>query len=260
MIPHFPKPTLRRVALAFAALLGLALPAGSATINDGTASLTVSDTHGGATDYVLGGTDHLFQADFYFRTGSMTAEEMMTGVNSTYVNSVSASGLEITVTGSTSEFDFTLIYGLDGAGRMTPSLDITNTSGSQLDITVFNYQDWDVNGTAGGDSIIWNGFDFVISQGATSIQVTPAQTPTAVAASGWPTLRNSLRDGSATTLTDGAGLPFGPGDGTLAAQHDLSIADGDTGSVIYTVPEPSTGAMGLLGLAGLAWASRRRPL
>lgn len=259
MTPHLPL-RLCRAAVVLATVCCFALPVWSATINDGVTAITVSDTHGGVTDFVTGGSDHLFQADYYFRTGSMSAEDMMTGVNSTYIQSVTASGNDITVVGSTSEFDFTLVYGLDGSGRMVPTLDITNTSGAQLDLTLFNYQDWDVNGTAGGDTITWNGSLLTVSQGTTDIGITPFSSPDAVEASGWPILRNSLRDGSPTTLTDGAGLPFGPGDGTFAFQFDLSLAAGGSTTIIYTVPEPSTGLLGGLGLAGLAWSSRRRKL
>jgi hypothetical protein len=259
MILHLLRTHLPRVAAASAALLCLGSVSGTAaTISDGIATITVDDADGSLTDFILSGRDHLFEADYYFRTGSMTSEGMLTGVNSTYINSVTASGNDIMVTGSTSEFDFTLTYHLDGAGNMAPRLDITNTSGSQLDLNLFNYQDWDVNGSAGGDRISWNGSVATVSQGPTDIRVTPFQTPNAVQASGWPTLRNSLRDGSATTLVDGAGLPFGPGDGTFAFEFVLSLASGESTIVTYVVPEPSTGLLGAVGLVILAWSSRRR--
>jgi hypothetical protein len=236
----------------------LAAPAAwSATISDGIATITVSNANGSLTEYSLAGQDHLFQADYYFRTGSMTAEDMMTGVNSTYINSVSSSGLDITVSGSTSEFDFTLVYSLDGQGRMIPSLDITNTTASTLDLSLFNYQDWDVDGPQ-GDTAVWNGADMLISDNGIVIQVTPFQTPDAIEARSFQGLRQELRDNAVTNLTDGAGLPFGPGDATFAFQFDLSLAAGETTTVIYTVPEPSTGLLGLVGLAMLAWGSRRR--
>jgi len=261
MNPHFLREHLPRVAVAIAMLLGFgSVPATAASISDGVATITVSNANGSLTDFILGGTDHLFQADYYFRTGSMTSEGMLTGTNSTFITSVTANGNDITVNGATSEFDFTLTYGLDGAGNLAPKLNITNTSGAQLDLNLFNYQDWDVNGSAGGDTITWNGSVATVSQAATAIRITPFQTPSAVQASGWPTLRNSLRDGSATTLVDGAGLPFGPGDGTFAFEFVLSLASGESTTVAYVVPEPSTGLLGALGLVILGWSSRRRRL
>ena len=259
MTPHSlgDRGWIRHIGIFSVLLLGLGvLPAGAATVTDGVATITANDTNGSLTNFVLAGTDNLFQAEYYFRTGSMSAEANLT--SSTYVTSVTPSVNNITVTGSTAEFDFTLIYGLDGAGRMIPSLDITNTSGAALTVSLFNYQDWDVAGTAGGDTITWNGVDVLITDGATTIQVTPSTTPNAIQASGWPQLRNSLRNGTATTLVDGAGLPFGPGDGTFAFEYDLNLAAGGSTTVIYNVPEPSSGLLGGLGLAGLAWSSRRR--
>lgn len=264
MPPHSLRASLRapwRVAIAAALLLSSsALPASSATISDGIATITVNDGDGSLVDYILGGTDHLFQADYYFRSQTMTAEGMLTGANSTYITSVTNNGNDITVAGATSQFDFTLVYGLNGFGLLSPSLSITNTSGAQLDLVLFNYQDWDVNGTANGDRITWNGNNVLVSQGPTSIGVVPFQTPNAVAASGWPTLRNSLRNGTPTTLVDGAGLPFGPGDGTFAFEFVLSLADGASTTFVYAVPEPSSGLLGVLGLVILAWSSRRRRL
>jgi hypothetical protein len=260
MIPHSQRKAWTRIAAAIALGLCAAAPAGAASVSDGVASITVHDNFGDVTNYVLGGVDHLFEAEYYFRTASMTSEDALTGANSPYVNNVVANALtnSITVTGATADFDFTMVYSLNGAGLMVPTLDITNTSGSALDITLFNYQDWDVNGSAGGDTITWNGSNILVSDGTTQIGVLPFQTPDAVMATGFPTLRNALRNGAVTTLTDGAGLPFGPGDGTFAFEFALSLVADETASLAYAVPEPSTGVLGIMGLAILAWSSRRR--
>jgi hypothetical protein len=190
----------------------------------------------------------------------MTLEQALTGTTSSVVDSVAAtSPTEITVMGTATGFTFTIVYGLDGLGRMTPSLNIQNTTGSPLNITIFSYHDWDVNGTAGGDSIVWNGFDILQSQGSTVIQVHPVQDPDVIQAGAFSGIRNQLRDGNVDNLTP-TGLPFGPGDGTFAFQFDMVIPTGGGGSILYSVPEPSTGVLAALGLIALAWWGRDRRL
>lgn len=250
------------IARCAALLALLSVPAGAAplSVSDGTATVTADDQHGGLTNFILGGVDHLFQADYYFRTSSMTLEQALTGTTSSVVDSVAAtSPTEITVMGTATGFTYTIVYWLDGAGRMRSSLDIQNTTGSPLTITVFNYQDWDVNNTAGGDSIVWNGFDILQTQGSTVIQVTPQQTPDVIQAGAFSGIRNQLRDGNVDNLTP-TGLPFGPGDGTFAFQFNLVIPTGGGGTIIYSVPEPSTGVLAALGLIALAWWGRDRRL
>ena len=61
---------------AVALLVSAWAPAARAiTITDGTTTVTVSDTHGGLTAYVVGGSDHLFQAHYYYRVAGFTQEE-----------------------------------------------------------------------------------------------------------------------------------------------------------------------------------------
>lgn len=241
-------------------LLLLALPAGAVRINDGVAALTVSNNSGEMYNYRSGGRDQLYQALYYYRTGGMTQEQVLVGPGTTSVTQVSRTGpTEITVLGSTPTFDYTLIYRLNGNGGLSPSIELTNTSGASLDLTLFSYQDWDVDNSPAGDSITWDGSTMLQSDGATGIAINPAQTPDAVQAAPYATLLNSLDDGGITNL-DGTGLPFGPGDGTFAFQFDLTLLPNQSTSIIYSVPEPSSAALAMLGLVTLAWWGRdRRP-
>ena len=252
---------MTRSLLRTALLALLALPAAAATINDGIATLFVSDASGAMLNYVTGGTDHLYEANYYYRTTAMSLEEVLVGGGTSSVTSVTVTTpTEITVLGSTADFDFTLTYGLDGSGLLVPSIELTNTSGSQLDLSLFSYQDWDLDGSFTGDTVVWNGSQIIQSE-ITPLYITPFQTPDAVEASVYSTLYDQLEDGGVDNLTDGAGLPYGPGDGTFAFQFDLSLAPAASTTIAYAVPEPSSGALATLGLLALAWLGRdrRRP-
>jgi uncharacterized protein (TIGR03382 family) len=249
---------MTRNLLRTALLALLALPAAAATISDGIATLNVSDTSGAMLNFVTGGTDHLYEGNYYFRTPSMGLEEALVGSGTTSVTSVTVtSPTEITVLGGTADFDFELTYALSGSGILVPSLELTNTTGSQLDLALFSYQDWDVDGSFTDDTVVWDGSRIIQSE-ITPLYITPFQTPDAVEASVYSTLYDELEDGNVDNLTDGAGLPFGPGDGTFVFQFDLSLAPTGTTTIVYAVPEPSSGALATLGLLALAWLGRNR--
>lgn len=243
------------VALALAAA-----PARSITISDGIASITADNTHGGLTAFVTGGTDHLYQSEYYYRTDAMTQENRLVGFGTAYVTSVSSpDATTITVLGSTPELDFKLDYRLNN-GVLVPEIEITNTTASQYDLSIFNYQDWDVDGSANGDRLAWDGAQMTISQvgNGTEIVVMPVNAPSATQASAYAGLRTSLRNNSITNLTDGAGLPFGPGDATFAFQFDFTLMASEMYKIAYVVPEPPRLGLVAMGLLGLAWAGRRR--
>jgi hypothetical protein len=251
---------LPRLARAAALLALLAAPAGAAplSVSDGTATITADDQHGGLQNFILGGTDHLWEAEYYFRTGGQTFEQVLTGTGSAYVTSVAAtSPTEITVMGSATGFTFTLVYRLVGGGRMTSHLALQNTTAGPLTLALFGYYDFDVNGTPSGDSLTWNGFDMLQTQGSTVIQVHPTQTPNVMQGGNYPNIRNELRDGNLDNLT-ATGVPSSGGDRTFAFQWNLVIPTGGGTTFVYTVPEPSTGVLAALGLIALAWWGRDR--
>jgi hypothetical protein len=153
--------------------------------------------------------------------------------------------------------------GAAGQALVSQSLFITNTSGASLNIALFQYSDFDVNGSAGTDNAVWlnqpnnimqitDGPSFAQYQGigASASQVTA-----------WPTLRGLLTNGVVNDLNN-TGLPFGPGDFSGAFQWNLVLAPGASATVVALLAVnqavPGPGALALLGLAGLMGSRRRR--
>jgi hypothetical protein len=256
-----PSGFVARIARRGALLALLAMPAAAAplSVSDGTATITADDQHGGLYNYVMGGNDHLFEADYYFRVAGQTRENVLTGTTSAYVTSVTAtSPTEITVMGTATGFTFTVIYELVGGGRMTSYLALQNTTAGPLSIALFGYYDFDVNGSPTGDSLSWNGFDMIQSQGSTVISVHPVTPPDVRQGGNYPAIRNELRDTNVDNLT-ATGIPSGGGgDRTFAFQWNLVIPTGGGTTFVYTVPEPSSGVLAALGLIALAWWGRDR--
>lgn len=232
------------------------------TISSGGGTITVDDANGMLYDYTVDGQDYVFELENYYRTAAMTQEDGLTGTGAaSVVTSVSQTAADtITILGSATGFDFQLDYVVDGA-RLDSSLQLTNTGGSPLTLSLFAYNDWAFDLLL-SDSIGWDGT--TLTQSANNapfrvVRVTPGSAPDAVEASVFGDLSGQLRDAAVTNLTDGGGLPF-VGDGTFAMQFDLVIPGGGSTTLdsLAVVPEPETAGLMALGLLGLGFAGRRR--
>lgn len=162
-------------------------------------------------------------------------------------------------------FDWELEVILDddpmvGTAIVSETLTVENTSGLPIEITIFNYADFQV----GGDNLD----DFAVALGSGHvgfIDDNPNFTAEldGVSAGGYivgdaSTVLGSLNDGT-TTTTDPM-IPSGPGDLAAAVQYQMSVSPGGMISVaellpVAFFPEPATVALLLMGAAAI---SRRR--
>lgn len=155
--------------------------------------------------------------------------------------------------------------GLPGSGRadMIETIVITNTGAQQLNISFFQYSDFDLAGTVQDQSVQIAGGPHNTAQqsdinGFTLNETVVTPPPTHYQVATFPTILGMLNDGVVDNLNDTAG-PIGPGDLTWAFQWDFSIAPGASITISKDksiVPTP--GSFALLGLAGLAGLRRRR--
>ena len=123
--------------------------------------------------------------------------------------------------------------GSPGVATVTQELEITSTFSADLEITVFNYSDWDVSGVFVDDVATISGDVMTITDAVTGDVITcEGVGADAYQAAEWPTLRNALLDNSLTNL-DNTGFPWGGTDFTGAFQWDRTIPFG--GSTTYNV-------------------------
>ena len=142
---------------------------------------------------------------------------------------------------------------------------INNTSGGSLDFHFFQYADFDLNDTPGGDSAVFANANTVLqSEGALSVSetvITPAASHREI--DFYPATRDELNDGVATTLSDTPiGTVVGPGDVTWAFQWDFTVQPGSTFLIskdkrLSGVPEPTACVLLSIGV-GLLLAARRK--
>ncbi|MDJ0581436.1 hypothetical protein [Crocosphaera sp.] len=257
-----------------------ALPAyAQFTLTDGDFEYEQRGDDLGASDInVNGGNDNLFQDWWFFRVDGDTSESVFQSDKTPTSSTVNTALLDFASNGVFSaSLDYTLTDLGGGEGAVLQNMSILNETASDLVIDLFYYVDLDVDASfsntatlAGPNSVLFeeNGVEFtVIGSDADAFQVLE-----------FSDLLDLLEDGAITNL-DNSGVPFGPGDATVAFQWSLLIPAGESTTVsgavgigdfseedviptpvAEPVPEPgsSTLALALLALSGMGLRVLRR--
>lgn len=215
-----------------------------------------TDSQANALSWSVDGIDQLFQQAFWFRVGNVAEQSLDTLVHPTEgTTDTNFDGDQDTlfVRYNGNGFDVEVRYTLDGgtlnsgAADMGEQISIISRSNSPLDVHFFQYVDFDLQGTSGGDSAYFTNSNSVRqSEGSlrlTETVVTPV--PNHREIDFWPNTVNNLNDGVATTLSDtpSVGTILGPSDVAWAFQWDFSLAPGGTFQIskdknLSAVPEP----------------------
>jgi hypothetical protein len=266
------SPRLWALALAFPAMI---LPCKAQILNltDNNSFVQVNvGSQAGMSQWSVDGQNQLHQQWFWFGIGA-GAEASINTISAASVVTPDARTLYTTYANIqlSIEVDYTLTGGSLGSGlsQIGETIRIHNLSASSLTLHFFQYSDFDLSGTPGGDILQLgkNGqgrfFDAVQTEGNLAFHetvVTPGANHGEAALYG-QTL-GELNDASQTTLNDSLG-PVGPGNATWALQWDLNIAAGGTALIskdktLQITPEPSTFALTGLGLIACVLLKRRR--
>jgi hypothetical protein len=269
--------SLRFIAFQASAVLLLSLGASAQdiTIANKNSSLDVNtNTSAGVINWNVDGVDYAKNQWFYYRVGSgpesplqsitsspavaITSLSSFARLNLTYANSSYSVLTSLRLTGNT-----------PGSGRSQLNEDITvsNLSGSPLDLHFFQYSDFDLFGTTGGQSVQFyqnsansQYYKAVQNDGTRTVTETVNSTIFPIGhfeAALFNDTLSSLTDGTPTTLNDITSA--GVGDVSFSYQWDVTLAPGASfqlSKLIEIVPEPSS--MAILALAGISMTLYRR--
>jgi len=171
--------------------------------------------------------------------------------------------------GFTAEVRYTLAGGSAGslASDLAEQISIHNVSTTPLDFHFFQYVDFDLLGSSGGDTAEFiNGNTVKQWEGISSLSetvITPLPSHREIDV--YDVTLQKLNDALATTLTDlpALGVALGPNDMTWAFQWDRVIEGGKTFQIskdknLTGVPEPAS--LALLAFAVLLGSFRRHQL
>jgi hypothetical protein len=251
-----------------------------AVISDGTStfgwssasSLSGASNHtgtgGGASNVFTasGSADQAFQEWWWYRANGVNAREFAL---STQAAVPVVSGNHMTLSyreaeGFTSRLEYT-INNINGIARVTGTNFITNEGNTALDLDFFNYIDYDMNASAGGDqAVVLTGnpalrMSITDPAGVISAEYR-ALDADAYQVGAFSGVRTLLTDADVDNLNN-TGSPFGPGDFTAALQWHFTLNPGEqialqTTRTLNPVPEPAS--MAALGLGVAALLRRRR--
>lgn len=244
-------------------------------LDDRNSTAVFDPTGGGQFVWLIDGVNHLFNQNFYFRAGAMTDEVDLT--------SVGLAGMAVTDTNPFADgradtlallyldvatgLEFEVSYSLRGGNAGSNTADIaeqiriTNRGNASQRVSFFQYVDFDLDSTAGGDvGRIVNGRVAQQSDPAgirtvSETVVTPA--PSFFDIGLFPSILSLFGNGVADTLSNNNGPVFG--DVAWAFQWDFTLGVGQDFIISkdkLIVPTPAGAA--LLGLGGLVAARRQR--
>jgi len=271
----FKRLNVSLLAVSLCAIVGSFVPARAqiVTLTDlnSVAQINTS-SQAGMFNWSVDGVNQLFQQWFWYGIGTGTGQSSIDTISAPTIVTPNAYTAYLTYANSTlsAQVNYVLTGGTLGSGtsQLNESIHLVNVSNGSLTLRFYQYSDFDLGGSTGGDTLqLYRNlggrfYEAIQSKGNVVMSETDV-VPGANhgEASLYPSLVNRLNGGTQITLADNLGV-VGPGDTAWALEWDVTLAPGASLDIsknkqISPVPEPGTLALLGLGFLVLAWRKRR---
>jgi len=226
----------------------------------------------GMFNWTVDGVNQLYQQWFWYGIGSGTSQSSIDTISAPTITTPNAYSAYINYHNASlsAQVNYVLTGGVLGSGgsALNESIHIVNVSNGNLALRFYQYSDFDLMGSPGGDTLqlyrnlAGKFYEAVQTKGNVEMSETDV-VPGADhgEASLFNSLVTRLNGGTQITLADNTGV-VGPGDTAWALEWDVTLAPGASldiskNKVISAVPEPGTLSLLGLGFLALVWRKRR---
>jgi hypothetical protein len=239
------------------------------TLSDGNSVALVDvNSSAGMFQWNVDGVNHLNQQWFWYRADS-GAQAPINAIGAANWSQANSRSLLTSYANANYgvEIKYTLTGGGAGSSDIAEDIKISNTSGSLLNFTFYQYSDFNLLNTPGGDSVQMDNSSSYQWKGATQIAegiVIPDATAHEANFTGGTTSTLYRLANTPNLTLNNTGQVLN-GDVTWTFQWDLAIPAGQEAIItkdkqlsISIIPEPSVLALGSLGFAALLLRRRAR--
>lgn len=226
--------------------------------DNGSTALINTSSQAGMFNWSAGAVNQLKQQWFWFRVGPSGPESSINTISAPTITQTVPYQATTRYNNSTLGVEVSyLLTGGVASSTLSETIAVVNNTAADLDLHFFQYMDFDLGGTPGGQSVVLNSSlararQTLLSTGGFAFE-TAIQNATHREAALLGDTLGRLNDANPTLLNDNLTATAGLGeDVTFAFEWDWTIAAGDSRiiSKIVTVPEPSAIALMALGLVG----------
>jgi hypothetical protein len=255
-------------------LSGLALVATSQAaiqLSHNGSIVDINENTSSVTNWFVGGTDQVFEHQYYFRSGDAGNANLASTISAPVVTQFGPRAAEVVYTNAS--LRLTLTYLLTGAlngltAELAETALVENIGTSVVNMRFFQYNDYDLNGTAGNDTGLRQNSSTIRVTDNVNTAITTIEGGTPIPDfseinNAFPALRNNIDNTNGYFLNTATGAGIGQsmsGDISYAFQWNPVLNPGGSFIVsthkVTAVPEP--GSMIALGLGAAALIARRR--